>query len=249
MENIATNNPLLKISSLLCVLLVTLVSCGGYIGQYSEDDGAYYDPESDILPRDIDLYSNNRIGNVYQYGSYGENISDLTTSEENTDSIVQKSKQNEKKQQSKYQNWGKKDSSDWGKYVGTKVYVSNYYIDPWRNPYYGWYHPYGMSFGWRHYYDSWGRYYDPFWGWSYYPYHTPYRHRTVYYRSVPKYKERRADSIDRSRYNYGNDNKYRNSNKNSYKAGTTYKSGSNEDESGSRSSGRAVGTSGGGFRR
>jgi len=232
MENIVTDNPFLKVSLSLCTLLMfgVLVSCGDYINQYSESDGAYYDPESDTLPKYVEIASDNRVGDVYQYGYnekdlYNENI----ITENNVDSIVKRSQQNKQKQQNKYQDWGKKEFSDWGRNVGTKIYISNYYGGSWVYPYYNWYrlrYPY---------YSSWGRYYDPFWGWSYYPY-VPYRHRVSRYRSIPKYKEREADSVDRSKYNGYNSG---------YNAG--YKSHNNNYENSSKSYSR--GNVGGGFRR
>jgi len=240
MENIATNNTFRRFGFSLCVLsLCTLVSCGDYISQYSEADGAYYDPESDTLPKYLEIVPDNRVGEVYlydfeKYTSEDEN----KTTESYTDSIVKRSQQNKQKQQNKYQDWIKKESSDWGKNIGTKIYVyNNYYGYPRYNWYglrYSYYCPYGGSFGWE-YCPSWRRYYDPFWEWNYYPYRR--YHRPVVRRLIPKYKERDADYIDRSRYNYG-------SGRGKY---NDYRSNNNNDGNSSRSSSR--GNVGGGFRR
>jgi len=267
MKNIIMKSYLPSVNPLLHVLvLVALVSCGDYISQYSENDGAYYDPKVDNLPNYIEVTSENKLGSTYQYGydsspySADENVS---AEDNGSDSIVKRVQQNKEKQQNRYQEWGNKENSDWGKYTGTKVYINNYYGSYWRYPYHSWYYPYyynpyGVSFGFGWSYSRWDRYYDPYWGWSYYPYYAPYPYygyRKVYYRSVPKYKSRDEDYIDRSGKYNGNSNNEYNSNVTRYKSRNDYRSSSSVNSSISNSSSssgnysRTARTSGSGFRR
>ncbi|MDV3948950.1 vitellogenin ii [Elizabethkingia anophelis] len=143
-----------------------LTSCGAYMNGYSETDGAYYDPTRDTVPQYDTRTAGNQVGGYYSYGDDEDETYDT--------SIVRQSQYNQKKQQAKYQDWGKKKTdSDWGDFTGTQTYyTNNSYYGGWGYPYYGWggwrspfYGPYyggGLGFGWGASY-GWGY---PGWGWN-----------------------------------------------------------------------------------
>nr|WP_305049508.1 hypothetical protein [Elizabethkingia bruuniana] len=77
-----------------------LTSCGAYMNGYSETDGAYYDPRRDTVPQYDTRTAGNQVGGYYSYGDDEDESYDT--------SIVRQSQYNQKKQQTKYQNWGNK---------------------------------------------------------------------------------------------------------------------------------------------
>lgn len=145
-----------------------LMSCGAYIGGYTETDGIYYDPNSDTLPVILTDSYGNQVGNYYDY--------------QNTNNgIIRRGLQNQQLQSNRYRNdnWNSNaTSSDWGVYTGTETNY-NVWSSPWdmglgfspwgwgifgMNYGFGWgmgmQYGLGMSFGWD---SPWSMgYYDPF---------------------------------------------------------------------------------------
>lgn len=205
MKNKIHINIIKMLESKLVLMLAAssmLMSCGVYMGGYSETDGVYYDPSQDSVPQ----YSQdrgNRVGEYYDYGNGQayDNPDDSQFGYEE-ESIIADGRYNKEQEMSKYQRWGGNTaiSSDWGVYTGTDTYYSD-----WGNPYYSpysyWGYP-GWSFGfnymwgypgwgfgfnhmWGHYpywsYPYWGYpyAYNPYWGWGGYwgsPYGYPYHY-------------------------------------------------------------------------
>lgn len=173
-----------------------LSSCVVYTGGYSETDGVYYDPNTDVLPQAHTGSHENQVGGYY---NYSPNVG-----------IIEQSKKNQTEWDYRYQNgnWtnGQSANSDWGIYSGTEV---NYYNLGW-NHYWGWgiplghgsrfgygwglgYYGWGDAWGWHHPYwgyGSWGMYY-PYWGWrgyGYWGYGMPYYYYGYgpYYYNIPR---------------------------------------------------------------
>ncbi|MDO5616250.1 MAG: prolyl-tRNA synthetase, partial [Cruoricaptor ignavus] len=127
-----------------------LASCGVYTGGYSETDGVYYNPNTDVLPQaDIAYNTGNHVGDYYDYN-------------DNPNGIIERNNQNQKDWDNRYNsgNWRNSDNSnsDWGTFSGNET---NYYNYGWGGMYgagmYGWGSPwgwnrFGMGLGWGGYY-------------------------------------------------------------------------------------------------
>jgi len=188
------------------VVATMLMSCGTYMGGYSETDGAYYDPNRDEIPQYVDNYGN-RVGDYYNDSDYYDDDSEEQFGYD--ESIIAQSQYNEQQQKEKYSEWGNQQGeSDWGYYTGTDTYYTNYNnwgMNYWGSPFYwgnsfyypyypyayGWGYPswgyysgwrFGMSFGWGYPYWGWGSfgYGYPYYG-GYYGAWSPYYYRPVYY--------------------------------------------------------------------
>lgn len=193
-----------------------LASCGAQMGEYTETDGVYYDPNKDVIPESIAMNEGNRVDNYYNY-----------------DTMLEKSKQLEQAHKKRYQQWdsNQPNDSDWGTYAGTDRYYncwnSSFYNGFGYDPYfygngwnigfgmgygYGWnsyfnmnwgYYPYGYGYNrWRNpYYYPYGGWYNPYWG-GYYGYYGGYGWNPYYgygygypyggYVVVPRYEYRRS---------------------------------------------------------
>ena len=141
-----------------------LTSCVVYTGGYSETDGVYYDPNKDTLPQGYGNYSENQVGEYYDYQDSG---------------VIEKNKQNQAENESRYygsnwQNDTKSTTSDFGTYSGAETYYTDNgywgsgFYSPWNSyygGYYGWGMPYyGMNWGWG---SSWGWNVGLSWNWGF----------------------------------------------------------------------------------
>lgn len=139
---------------------LVLVSCGTYMGGYSETDGVYYDPNTDTLPEGVVMNQGNQVGEYYDYQAVENNYPNKVLYEGGNTSW----------------NSGNYDS-DWGNYTGTSTYYSDWGWNPGFYNGFGWGLGYGFGSSWM-----WGAY-NPFWDFyspfgfgfgPYYGYYNPY---------------------------------------------------------------------------
>lgn len=186
--SLLTNTLGLK-SFLLVSTGLILASCGTQMNGYTETDGVYYNPETDVIPEAVVAHQGNIIDEVYDYNENG---------------IIEQSKRNEQLKNDRYNSWTQKNDSDWGEYAGSEVD----YNSSWDSPY-GLFSPFGMNrysfyspFGYHGYnpfYDfmfpSFGMYYNynPYYfGYSPYSYYgyNPYGYYGNSYYGNPYYYAR-----------------------------------------------------------
>lgn len=184
-------------------LLVT--SCMVQSGPYSETDGVYYDPNTDTLPQGYVNNEGNQVGEYYNY-------QDQTT--------IEKSYENQKLKQNRYDAWTNNTDSDWGTYAGSEtnydLYDYPYYYGLGFNSYY-YGNPY-WSFGfnpyWSNFYNYYYGFYNGFYPFNgYYSYYYPYaNYYPGYYNYYTPYNYKRSGenggglNNNAGRYSNGNSN-------------------------------------------
>lgn len=219
-----------------------LMSCGAQMGGYSETDGVYYDPETDVLPEQVIIEDEmtNQVGEYYDYNKTSGNI-------------IQNSNANLEERENRYSHWNSNNNStDWGNYNGTEVYYDtwNYgWYDSYWNWRYGfgyspwmwygprWYYPYSYYGGWYPY--GFG-YYDSFWGGYYNPYYYPYYGGGYYgyYGYAPRYYNYRRSGANGRNYSGTTlNNGYLNNNTNSQNRYRSQNSGFRGNNNSYRNSG------------
>lgn len=214
--SLLTNTLGLK-SFLLASAGFVLASCSTQMNGYTETDGVYYNPETDVIPEAVVARQGNGIDEVYDYNEAG---------------IIEQSKRNEELKNDRYNTWTQRDDSDWGVYAGSEVEFNS----GWDYPYglfspfgmnrYSFYSPYGF-YGYSPFYDfmfpSFGMYYgyNPYYyGYSPYNYYgynpygyygNPYYGNPYYYAQPYRYKRSGSEGLRTSpagssrNMPYGND--------------------------------------------
>ena len=235
--------PLLSTKSLVLGVTASifLSSCSITNGAYTETDGIYYDPKTDVIPSN-NYFENedNRIDNIYNYEGQG---------------LISNNKKNIIEAENRFRNTNNTQNkySDWGGYAGSETNFYNNYFGLYDSPFiwdfsYGWggYRPglysnwnfglgyyWGSPFSYYDYYRPWGysyfyepyygfyngfynNFYSPFYGYS--PYYYGYRnyYGSPYYYGTTTYRPSTYRPRGANSSNYTN-NEYRANRNNNYR--------------------------------